>query len=327
MGQSLFRRTFALKNSLRAAAGVLLVAAAVMLAKSWWDARVFSGYEPGLPLEPEVRAKGELEGFPVETLTLIGLRGERIPFRLIRPHVAPGEEVPCVIFLYGIGQNARFFDKVAPIFAKAGFAMAMPEQFQCGERRKRGIGIFREALALRERSSRLVPETRRLVDLLSQTPGIDPGRIDLIGASYGGIAGCAVVAHEPRVRSAVLVMAGGDLPRLLDSLVRNRKPESRFLAPAAAGAVAWLLKPFEPLNYIGETSPRRLLFLNVENDEMIDSASAAALYEAAGLPKEKRLYSGPHNTISEDTVRQMLADALQWLQSPIPHETALTSVP
>lgn len=315
MGQSLFRRTFTLKNGRRLVLTLVVMAGAVILAKGWWDSRVFAGYDPGLALEAKVTAEGDLEGFAVERVEINGLVGERIPIRLIRPHGKSGEKVPCVIFLYGIGQNVRFFDRVAPIFAKAGFAMAMPEQFQCGERRKRGIGLIREALALRERSSRLVPETRRLVDLLSETPGIDPRRIDLIGVSYGGIAGCAVVALEPRLRSAVLVMAGGDLPRLLDSLVRKRKPESRFLAPAAASLVAWLLQPFEPLNYIGETSPRSLLFLDVENDEMIDPACTAALYGAAGQPKEKRLYGGRHNSISEDTVRRMLGDALGWLQA------------
>lgn len=318
MGRSLFHRTFTLRNGWRVLLGLIGVGTGIVAAKAWWDGQVFAGYDPGLALEAKVTAEGKLEGFPMERLEINGLAGERLPIRLIRPHGKDGEKVPCVIFLYGIGQNARFFDRIAPIFAKAGFAMAMPEQYQCGERRKRGIGLVREALALRERSSRLVPETRRVVDLLSETPGIDPRRIDLIGVSYGGMAGCAVVAFEPRLRSAVLVMAGGDLPRLLDSLVRKRKPESHFLAPAAAGLVAWLLQPFEPLNYIGETSPRSLLFLDVENDEMIDPACTAALYKAAGQPKEKRLYGGPHNAISEDTVRRMLGDALGWLLASQP---------
>jgi dienelactone hydrolase len=315
MGRSVFRRALSLKNGLRLLIALGIAVACGLVAKVWWDSQVFRGYDPDLALEAKVVSRGELEGFPIEKIEFTGLAGERIPVRLIVPRGAPGEKFPCVIFLYGIGQNARFFERIAPIFAEAGFAMAMPEQFQCGERRKRGIGILREALALRERSSRIVPETRRLVDLLCQRPEIDPNRISLIGASYGGITACSVLAYEPRLTNAALVMAGGDLPRLLKSLAKSRKPDSRILAPAVASAAAWLLRPFEPLDYVARASPRPLLFLEVKNDEMIDPACGRMLFERAQEPKSRRLYDDAHNTISEATVRQMLSDALTWLQS------------
>lgn len=326
MGRSLFRRALTLKNGLRLLIVFGVAVTCLTVAKAWWDSRVFQGYDAGLPLAVKVLSRGELEGYAVEKIEITGLAGERIPVHLIRPRAAAGEKVPCVIFLYGIGQNARFFERIAPIFAQAGFAMAMPEQFQCGERRKRGIGIIREALALRERSSLIVPETRRVVDFLDQLPEIDPHRISLIGASYGGISACSVLAHEPRIASAALVMAGGDLPRLLDSLAKSRKPDSRILAPAAARAAAWLLRPFEPLDYVASISPRPLLFLEVEGDEMIDPSCGRILFETAHEPKTKRLYSGAHNTISEQTVRQMLADALNWLQSQPTHDIQTTSL-
>lgn len=315
MERSFLRRAFSLRNGLGLFVALGVVVAGLVAAKAWWDSGVFRGYDPDLPLEAKVISRGELDGFPTEKIEITGLTGERIPIHLIRPRSTTGGKLPCVIFLYGIGQNARFFERIAPLFAEAGFAMAMPEQFQCGERRKRGIGILREALALRERSSRIVPETRRLVDFLGQQSDIDMSRLSLIGASYGGITACSVLANEPRIRGAALVMAGGDLPRLLDSLAKSRKPDSRFLAPMAARAAAWLLRPFEPLDYVSRTSPRPLLFLNVEDDEMIDPACGRLLFDAAGLPKEKRLYEGTHNTISEDIVRKMLADSLAWLRT------------
>jgi cephalosporin-C deacetylase-like acetyl esterase len=160
-----------------------------------------------------------------------------------------------------------------------------------------------------------VPETRRLVDFLFQDPGIDLERVFLIGASYGGITGCSVVAFEPRIKRATLVMAGGNLPRLLDALARSRLPESPFLASAGASLVAWLLRPFEPLDFIWKVAPRPVLFLNVDSDEMIDSACAQALYQAAGEPREQMIYRDAHNAISEQTVRQMLGDALEWMQA------------
>lgn len=117
-----------------------------MLATAWWDSHVFEGYDPDLPLRPEIVSQGELNGYSTEKVFITGLAGERIPLRIIRPHLSPGEKALCVVFLYGIGQSAQFFDQIASIFASQDFAMAMPEQYQCGERRRRDIGVLRKAL-------------------------------------------------------------------------------------------------------------------------------------------------------------------------------------
>lgn len=314
MGQSIFRRTFTLKTCLRIFLGLLALCAALMAAKAWWDSRAFSGYDPQLPLDARVLSTAELQGYTTEKIEITGLAGERIPLRLIRPKTLENQRVPCVVFLYGIGQSARFFDQIAPIFAAHGFAMVMPEQFQQGERRDKKAGVLRKISALRERSSRIVPETRRVMDFLSQTPGIDPGDIHLMGASYGGITGCSVMAHEPRFKSAVLIMAGGNLPKLLHSLVRKYRPESKILGPTVAALAAWLLRPFEPLDFVGKIPPRPLLFLYVTNDELIATDCMDALYNAAGNPKDKITYEGGHDSISEEVVRKMLNDSLRWLK-------------
>lgn len=314
MGRPLLRRAFSLRTGLLA---VLLAVVVLVTAKNFSDARVFQGYDAQLPVDARVIATEKRGGHSVEKLEITGLAGERIPLRMIRP--AAEGRIPCVVFLYGIGQNARFFDKVASIFADSGMAMVMPEQFDCGERRRRKSGSIRRVLALRERSSRIVPETRRVVDFLQQHPHIDPERIFLLGASYGGITGCAVMANEPRLQKGVLVMAGGDLPRLLDFLARHRLPDSRVLVPAAAHLTAWFLKPFEPLDYVARIAPRPLLFLNVTSDELIAPASTRALFEKAKEPKQEIAYEGMHDEISEETVRRMLADAIQWMQGGGPY--------
>lgn len=315
MERSFFRSLFTLKSGFLLLIVLGLVVAGLLTLKAWWDGQVFQGYDPNLPLDAKEILNRKVEGHPVKKIEFIGLPGERIPVHIILPQVKSGERVPCVIFLYGIGQNARFFDTIGPVFASAGFALAMPEQFHRGERRKQGVGILHEALALRERTSRIVPETRRLVDLLSRMPEIDAERIALIGVSYGGLAASSVLAHEPRITSAALVMAGGNLPRLLGSMSKSLKPDSRVLAPAAASAAAWFFKPFEPLNYIAQVSPRPLLFLDLENDEVVDPACGEILFQTAREPKSRRLYGDSHNTISEETVRHMLNDVLVWLRA------------
>jgi dienelactone hydrolase len=152
-----------------------------------------------------------------------------------------------------------------------------------------------------------------VVDYLLQRGDMDPERLDFLGASYGGILGCAVLAHEPRLRCGVLAMVGGNFRKLLGSMARKHRSESKILWPVAAELGAWFIRPFEPLTFVGKVAPRPLLFLNVEVDELINRQCVAELYEAAGEPKEEIWYGGAHNDITEETVRQMMADALAWM--------------
>lgn len=315
MGRIVFPRALLLKIASRILVAVVALAVVVVAVKEVWDARVFRGYQPDLPLDPEVVAGDQGSSWRTEKVVITGLAGERIPLRLMLPDRPDAVRHPCVVFLYGIGQSMRFFEKIAPIFAAHGVALAVPEQFSRGERSFGGRSVGRDVWNIRERASRLVPETRRVVDYLVSRPDIDPARLDFIGASYGGILGCAVLAHEPRLRRGALVMAGGDFPALFSAMVNRHRPDSRVVWPVLGRAAAWFVSPFDPLRSVGRIAPRPLLFLNVEDDELIDRACAQALFDAAGEPKEEIWYGGAHNAITEETVRRMLGDALAWLKS------------
>jgi len=314
MKLSFFSRILSLKAGAQVFVVLAALVAGMLIAKTYWDSRVFQGYDATLPLEPEIVLRENLGGFRAEKVQITGLRGERIPLRIILPRDSPHSRYRCVVFLYGIGQNMRFFEKIAPIFAARGVAMAMPEQFDRGERRGHGTGMWQKAAAFRARASRIVPETRRVVDYLAQRADIDLEAIDFIGVSYGGIMGCAVLAHEPRLRCGTLIMAGGDFRKLLTSMASRHYSESAILWPAAAEAAAWFVSPFDPLHYIGKVAPRPLLFLNVEDDELIDRACTQALFDAAGKPKKEIWYGVAHDAITEETVRQMMGDVLNWME-------------
>src|SRR5690606_38129446 len=110
----------------------------------------------------------------------------------------------------------------------------------------------------------IVPESRSAVDYLLQRGDVDSERLHLMGASYGGIMGCAVMNHEPRFRSAVIALAGGDLPVLVRSLVDSQ--DLGFASPFVAALGSWALSAFEPLDQVAGIGPGPVLFQHLEED-------------------------------------------------------------
>jgi dienelactone hydrolase len=223
---------------------------------------------------------------------------------------------PCVIFLHGIGQSKSFLDEISQPFVDEGFAMVTFDQYTRGERDVE-LPWWREASAFRQRAALTVLETRRLVDFLETRNDIDKKRIYLVGASYGAITGATAVAMETRIKAAVMVYGGGDLPLLLagDAITQEFETGNLgFLRGPITALTAWYLAPSDPVLYVGNVAPRPLLFQNGTRDQLIPTDAAQAFFDAANEPKEQRWYEGDHIGLDEDTVRQVLDEALEWVK-------------
>jgi dienelactone hydrolase len=62
-----------------------------------------------------------------------------------------------------------------------------------------------------------VVEVRQALDWLALQPSIDSKRIGLVGMSLGAIVGSLTAGVDPRIRSEVLLLGGGDLPGIIFS--------------------------------------------------------------------------------------------------------------
>jgi cephalosporin-C deacetylase-like acetyl esterase len=60
-----------------------------------------------------------------------------------------------------------------------------------------------------------VLDNRRVVDWLTTRPEYDAKRIGVLGTSMGSFKAAFLVAVDPRIKAAVLGLAGGDLPYIL----------------------------------------------------------------------------------------------------------------
>jgi fermentation-respiration switch protein FrsA (DUF1100 family) len=110
----------------------------------------------------------------------------------------------------------------------------------------------------------------RAFDLLYQLPGtaIDRFRIYAAGESMGGNYAMIAAGIEPRIRGLLLISSSG------------YKFEPHFDPKAAE-----FLKSIVGDSYIGMLSPRPLLMLHSENDDVVPYKDAVDTFEKAGQPK------------------------------------------
>ncbi|MFO7974856.1 MAG: dienelactone hydrolase family protein [Candidatus Hydrogenedentota bacterium] len=294
--------------------GLIGVVAVLLVAKARWDAAYFEGYDPELPFEVQEEPAMRESGYRRIEFSFQGVEGEdRVPGVLVTPPPLEEGAHPCVIFLHGIGQKKEFIDEIATPFIEAGFAMATFDQYTRGERRlPEEAGLLEEGLALRRRGALTVLETRRLVSYLESRKDIAKKRIYLVGASFGAITGATAFAFEPRLKAAVLVYGGGDLPLLLDS--EQARNEIGVWAKPLTMLMSFLLAPADPIRYIDRAAPRPVLFQNGTHDTLVPASSGQALFEAAAEPKEIIWYDSDHIGLDEEHVWVVLEDAIEWLR-------------
>ena len=142
------------------------------------------------------------------------------------------------------------------------------------------------------RAYAITPRTTDMIEdaalwLASRRDLAPDGRVGLIGVSFGG--GLTVVAAgRPRLRDRVsmtLSFGGhGDLPRTLDYLCTGNLPGGGYLAPHDYGVVIILLGVADRVVPAAQVELLRRgirVFLEASHVDMVDKASAAALFTRA----------------------------------------------
>jgi len=305
------------KKSVRILTIALVCLAGIVTAKFAWNQaniRALRQYNARPPLNVVVQSSQQKNGYILEEFTFEGSPGEIVPVMAAIPSNA-GQPCPAIIFMYGIGMKIAFIDKIAEAVTQSGFALFVPEQLNRGKRRPKGLGPVEEIVTFRHRIMTTIQDPRRLIDVIEKRPDVDSRRIYLWGASFGAMAGCSVMAYDPRLKAGVLTLGGGDFQKMAkDSSLRKTLPRFSWIKLAAPVAAS-LLRPFDPILHIARIAPRPLLFQNLLNDEMIPRSSVEALYNRAGQPKQILWYDSPHNHPLMDAVKQVVFDGLAWLKT------------
>jgi hypothetical protein len=137
-----------------------------------------------------------------------------------------------------------------------------------------------------------VIHVRRGLDWLARQPEVDPDRIGIMGISFGAISGMLTMEVEPRIRSGVFILGGGNLPGILTS---STEPSIQWIQKYLRDVedlsddellqeVSSVVGAVDPMNYADRLDPSRILMINAWYDAVIKRRHVKQLWEKASRP-------------------------------------------
>ncbi|MGI5819030.1 MAG: alpha/beta hydrolase [Armatimonadota bacterium] len=274
-------------------------------AADWETLKAAYDYDAATPLDPQVSDLNTVGSMTVEQLSFAGADGERVPALLLRP--VGVEEPPCALVLHGLGGDRSQARIIAALLIPHGIAVMAIDAALHGDRRQEGVELWDAGPALGGREGplmRTVVDNRRAIDYIVSRDDLDGERVVLVGLSMGAILGSIVSAVDERVDAAALIVGGGGWEGILSH--SEHPMAARF---REAGVIdGAMLAAVDPVNFVGQISPRPTLIINGTEDVIIPRIAAEALHEAAREPVRIVWYEGEH----VDLTPTVIFDFVDW---------------
>ncbi len=129
------------------------------------------------------------------------------------------------------------------------------------------------------------------ISYLASFPRIDPKRLGLVSFSAGAFVSWSVVANDPRVKSFASCSSPSDLGKipLIVEGIKYAKEFGVLRITNVEKTVKELvedLRKLKPLHWAGSISPRPVLIVHGDKDEIIPVQNAYELYQHAKEPKK-----------------------------------------
>jgi hypothetical protein len=188
---------------------------------------------------------------------------------------------PVAFLVVGIETGREVVDMIEGFDSVIVFSIDYPYKKELDFSGLKGITTF---LALRYIGFKSIEHIGVSLDWLSLLPEADTNNISIITVSFGVFTGLPAAVSDYRVDRLVVVQAGGDLETILAANAQRLMiPVPPWLAGIVGGRI---LAPFEPNKYIGSFSPRPVLLVSGETDQLFPAESIQSLYDHAREPKE-----------------------------------------
>lgn len=276
------------------------------------DYRDLYAYDKALPLKAEERLIEDNPDYMLFKIYYDSVNKIRVPALLSIPKggVKP---CPCILFLHGYGGRKEDAVALMKIAARHGYSVISIDAEYHGERKIPGVELYSPDLEMsREGIIQTVIDLRRAVDYLESNENIDAGRIAYIGGSMGGIFGGILVGVEDRLKTAVLITAGGNISLMVRLSTHHTMPAiRRFIAETGISYEDFqkAVDPVDPINFIDKFSKPILFHLGLK-DDVVPAEAGRQLAEKAKEPKKVYWYDAGHSLPSEIVA----ARTLNWLE-------------
>jgi dienelactone hydrolase len=259
--------------------------------------------DPGLPLEVTLQPERDVDGvrmvegrFQVRRPGVTEAHEVRFEF-----YLAPGAEGPTPTFvvtpiLAGPNEVAKL---IAGDLTSHGYHALIVDRAMPADPAR----MEDWETALRD----LIADRRRAIDWLETRPEVDAARIGAYGVSLGGMTTIMLKAMEPRVKIAVAVMAGGDLPSVIarsverecrmvrDAWGLEEAPTPERLASFEEAARAVIRT--DPVGLAAHIDPRDVLLFLTRRDTSVFSEGQRRLRAALGGPEAWSLPTGHYSAV------------------------------
>jgi dipeptidyl aminopeptidase/acylaminoacyl peptidase len=289
--------------------------------ETWWLVDIASGKaeEVGFSYPLSSAQVG-----PMKMVPYVAADGLKMEGVLTLPPDRPARGLPAVILPHGgpAAYDTVGFDWIAQAFASRGYAV-----FQPNFRGSTGYGAAFRAAGNGEWGRKMQTDiSDGLAELVRQRL-VDPKRVCIVGASYGGYAALAgVTLQHGLYRCAVAIAGIGDLARMVADdaeesgrdpmLIRNLKRE------IGQGRD---LKAVSPIRF-ADTADAPVLLIHGKDDTVVHFSQSTAMADAlrhAGKPVEfVTLKAEDHWLSKSDTRLQMLQASVDFVMRHDPPDAA-----
>jgi len=197
------------------------------------------------------------------------------------------ERSPVIVVLPVAGGNYFFSRRMAKFLVSRGMSCLRLER---GERLLNSEGD----LEITRRSFiKTIIDVRRSIDWLISQKETDPERIGITGASLGAFLSSLVAETDPRVKSSVFILGGGNLAKLFsesrERTIRSFRKvvmkKEKITQEQFFQLVSQKFKDIDPLTYARRLSPETVLMVNTVNDVVVPRNCTLEFWSSIGEPE------------------------------------------
>ena len=220
------------------------------------------------------------DGIVQKRVRLQSSTGLRVNMRVVRPETAAGRRLPVIVVMGGEGTGKDAVDLVGAPQGVAYLALDYPYD---GDQE---LDAFWESLAaipgIQQAFLDSPPAMSLALDWALQQDWVDPGKVELVGASLGVPFTAVAGALDTRFTRVWLLHGGAEnVPWVMH--VGRRYVENEFLRGILARGALLLVygNSFETLEWIPEIAPRPLVIVAARDDDFVPPDAQQPFVEAA----------------------------------------------